>query len=180
MNLHPVALHILFLLSPSCQIPLNILAQRGGKVRFGRCQIIVAMKCIKITLFVSMIIRYKQGTWNEALYLTNGSIVVTRNMLESSLIYFMPLLLQCHTTQVCVSQKARHKPLLSSWIFLKFKNNLLSLFRLVTWYDFYQKRMNTKSRRVIFRYGWWYWLNKYIRLYLIWLGFICGQIENKR
>jgi len=60
MNLHPVVVQILFLLSPACQIPLSILAQRGAK-RFGRCQITIAMKCVGVVLFVSMIVSYKVG-----------------------------------------------------------------------------------------------------------------------
>ena len=98
MNLYPGVLHILFLLLPACQTPLNILAQHGENVGFGQYQITVAMKHIKTFFFVSIIVGYKRGKCNVALDLTNGSITLTRNMLKGSSIHFMPLLIQCHTT----------------------------------------------------------------------------------
>lgn len=58
VELGPVVVQVLFLLSVGVQIPISMVAQRGAKV-IGRCEMTVAFKWVGIVLFVSMILSYK-------------------------------------------------------------------------------------------------------------------------
>ena len=88
LQLGPVIVQVLYILSPACQIPLSILAQRGAK-RFGRCQMTVGMKWIGVCLFVGVILSYKANLprWLTcALWIGRTSCINSTSALTKSII----------------------------------------------------------------------------------------------
>ena len=58
LELGPVIVQVLFLVSVGLQVPISILAQRGAK-RIGRCKMTVVIKWIGVLFFVCMIVSFK-------------------------------------------------------------------------------------------------------------------------
>mmetsp|Transcript_17540 Transcript_17540/g.38107 ORF Transcript_17540/g.38107 Transcript_17540/m.38107 type:complete len:553 (-) Transcript_17540:33-1691(-) len=58
LELGPVIVQVLFLLSVGLQVPISVFAQWGAK-HIGRCEMTVVFKWIGIALFISMIVSFK-------------------------------------------------------------------------------------------------------------------------